>query len=631
MIQKLSERQNAPWRYPSKYTPGALRLMLVEPLLSSSSSRIFLYEFPHIQLDQVCANSRRSIPKYLAISHVWNPSSAVASRRIIRSLYITIRDGEQEISWLGLMQAALAAKHLECQYIWLDFVCLDQISPRDKSLQIMNMSNIYANCSATVVMPGGVRAAQRLEDDSNWITRAWTLQEAVESARRRIQSVRYALFEWPYEGYVPYGTWCFNFKNLNEGVAILPVRELLSMHGPGGLPIVPGGDDSKEHKCISINCFGNRKEVVAPLLRLLFENTESDTELWRSLWVRTSSKQHDILFSAMNLFSTRVPLQVNYSQSFDTLLLQFIRGLHEKAYPPYWLKIGHRIPTYPWSGLFPMPPTFEAHNTPTYTVQNRRLDAHDLLCEQGCCGDIDLSVEVIGASWEEGHILCGKMMKVVRCAKTNTHPVYTGRCWQHVRKILISYTPGDQRVDMSRWTIAVDADAIVKDSNSYIRFERDKTPLNPFELETDRPYTPPHERNQLWHRSHTKGADLSCLRHPYPTTDSINLTALCFFDGNLGPYLTIVGYFNSHFQNPVVYFFDRTEVGNIQRVGTGKLLLKERIKSDIPWRHLRVGGRPSTTPAIERCSCLNKKEVPLIEEREIDPRIRTLAPTPTLY
>ena len=78
----------------------------------------------------------------------------------------------------------------------------------------------------TIVMFGGVRAAQSVEDNSSWIARAWTLQEAVESARRGIDSDRYALIEWPHDdSYQPIVGVIFH--KLKDGLGIVLLRSLV--------------------------------------------------------------------------------------------------------------------------------------------------------------------------------------------------------------------------------------------------------------------------------------------------------------------------------------------------------------------------------------------------------------------
>lgn len=157
-------------------------------------------------------------------------------------------------------------------------------------------------------------------------------------------------------------------------------------------------------------------------------------------------------------------------------------------------------------------------------------------------------------------------------------------------------------------------DAVAEEVDTHSHFDEDTTVLNRFDYSTGHPVLPQHNKHELWIRSRTEGADLVPLMNPSPEPGSVDMTALCWLDGRLGPYLAILGFYNTHYQNPVVYFFDRTKDGNVQRVGTGKLLLAEtdRIRADIPWRHLGVGGS-KVAPVFQKCVCEEKAVVPLIE------------------
>ena len=122
----------------------------------------------------------------------WVESKKRATDRLLN---LALPENEvYEMSWLGLIQAASAAKKLECDYLWLDLVCLNQLSREDKRLQIDNMANIYKNAKCVIVMFGGCAAAQPLDQDSVWINRAWTLQEAT------LNSSTWGLFEGEFPG-----------------------------------------------------------------------------------------------------------------------------------------------------------------------------------------------------------------------------------------------------------------------------------------------------------------------------------------------------------------------------------------------------------------------------------------------
>src|SRR5436305_13691003 len=165
----------------SSYEPGSLRLIAREPLLFVNGPMVDIIEWKNLKLETDPTNTRCR-PSYAAISHVWKSSDEVdrIASAVNRPLQITIDDdgSTHEISWHGLIQAATAAKFLNCDYIWLDLLCLNQLALDDKCRQVQIMPEIYKNATAVLVMFGGGAAAQGLECSSDWINRAWTLQES---------------------------------------------------------------------------------------------------------------------------------------------------------------------------------------------------------------------------------------------------------------------------------------------------------------------------------------------------------------------------------------------------------------------------------------------------------------------
>lgn len=140
-LLKAAENDKALWSYRGKGTPGTLRLISVQCLLYSKNPRISLSEWhiPSVTHVGIRIENRDlpNTPRYCAISHVWNasPGALERSERANRPLLVDLGESNvHKTSWLGLVQAATAAKWLECEYVWLDLLCLDQTSHEDKKL-----------------------------------------------------------------------------------------------------------------------------------------------------------------------------------------------------------------------------------------------------------------------------------------------------------------------------------------------------------------------------------------------------------------------------------------------------------------------------------------------------------------
>ncbi|KAK2611923.1 hypothetical protein QQS21_002029 [Conoideocrella luteorostrata] len=272
------------WEFqePWESKDGAFRLLSVENLLSSEGTpAVDLIEWGGILSWPRDGASRHGVklprhwPKYAAISHVWKPSDDAArlANEANRPLRVRVdkREPPHQISWLGLVQAAVAAQALGCQYLWLDLLCLNQQSREDKKIQIRNMANIYQNATAVVVLPGGVVAAQNLDQPSSWIHRAWTLQEAT------LGWPGYVLVNWALPGSFSY----FSKLSCPDGsgsVGLAPL-EALVRHGPTkslGVSMLAAQDGTGIRQFESdliLRCLGDEPAVLSILSSIIEDKT----------------------------------------------------------------------------------------------------------------------------------------------------------------------------------------------------------------------------------------------------------------------------------------------------------------------------------------------------------------------
>jgi hypothetical protein len=82
------------------------------------------------------------------------------------------------------------AKLRKARYLWLDRLCIMQTSKQDKRWQIMHMFNLYRHCTQCLVLPGGIQRLMPLDEETSWVHRAWTLQEALAPV------ATFVLFAW---------------------------------------------------------------------------------------------------------------------------------------------------------------------------------------------------------------------------------------------------------------------------------------------------------------------------------------------------------------------------------------------------------------------------------------------------
>jgi Heterokaryon incompatibility protein (HET) len=146
------------FRYENtEYTKGALRLASVKALLRVPEPAVHIHEWPNLTLHEIPERTI-DLPKYAAISHVWKPTEewVELSKNLgtgKKPFTIDVgRESWHNISWNGLQEAAMAARHLKCDYIWLDLLCIEQLESGDKAIQIHNMSKIYESAAAVLTV-----------------------------------------------------------------------------------------------------------------------------------------------------------------------------------------------------------------------------------------------------------------------------------------------------------------------------------------------------------------------------------------------------------------------------------------------------------------------------------------------
>ena len=398
-ILELKEVFRQRWKYSTNYTAGALRLVSVKNLLDKRSTSIVLNEFKNVNWDS-------EKPKFCAISHVWKPSAEVRriSNRIHRPLEIEVgSERPHTINWHGLVQAARAAEHFGCDYMWLDFLCLHQLSKTDKALQIKNMGNIYRHAQAVLVMPGGVSAAQSQAKDASWINRAWTLQEAT------LNPNTYVLLDWP-RGYsiTIEGVTNAEFKSLGN-IAIIRLRGLLEAHlSPDETYYTVDGEEIEGLVLEDIKCFGKDRTAMMELWAVLAAGDDQNllqSSVWRCMYMRTSTKPQDMVFSILHLLG--VDMVVDYDRTVDDLIFELAA---KTASRPMWLDIGSGMPLLPRSGLLPSFPTFVANSIPHYRIGENTQPVSSFIHSQNYISNVDMTVW--GEPGLDGHWICGQILRV---------------------------------------------------------------------------------------------------------------------------------------------------------------------------------------------------------------------------
>ncbi|OKL61632.1 hypothetical protein UA08_03378 [Talaromyces atroroseus] len=410
-IQRLRERADKAWSYESvNFTLGELRLITVRDLLEADNATIILSEWRGLNLVQPSGH----VPKYATISHSWAPSEEVQrlSAAAYRPLRIDLGNNKyHEVSWQGLVEAAKAAQHLGCVFLWLDLVCVHQDSSEDKKLQIQHMGHVYEKSTAVIVMPGGVAATQGPEYYAPWITRAWTLQEATLSPSNVYVLIRAAKRDPNYDYEIISTGPRYLVDNVDDKIALSKLQDLLSCRKTTGLKITKVDKVTKERTRVKfiVKCFGDDESLITALEGVLSGRTEAmkKSAAWRSIWLRTSTKPQDMVFSVMHLLG--VSIKVDYHRTRDDLILELARKT--KAFPS-WLDIGEDMPYDSRFGLVPAIPIFHPNDTPSYRIANRLVPANTLIEHGTFIHDYDIKIQTSTTATFEGDLICAKIFLI---------------------------------------------------------------------------------------------------------------------------------------------------------------------------------------------------------------------------
>ncbi|PNP42397.1 hypothetical protein THARTR1_11188 [Trichoderma harzianum] len=236
------------------------------------------------------------------------------------------------------------------------------------------MGNIYKNATVVIVMPGGVSAAQDFEIETEWATRAWTVQEAALCPNTYVLGMDYVwllrrkvdeyLFTeksaWP--GYR-------DFTYIEDSLALADIRGILN-HLQGKMHIevtnINTGEVVRKRTWV-LKCLGDGA-VVWAFAALLLATTPAMRQVgvWRSLWLRKSKYPQDTVYSMMHLLG--VQIEVDYNRSREDLIAEVVRKTSTSF--PSWLDIiKHDGPRELRQRLLPTIPTFDVQQTPIFTVE----------------------------------------------------------------------------------------------------------------------------------------------------------------------------------------------------------------------------------------------------------------------
>ncbi|KAK7742423.1 hypothetical protein SLS62_010731 [Diatrype stigma] len=358
---------------------GAFRAIGVDGLVRPKVPKdpeLKIYEFQDIKYGNNAASRLSALGKsksggYVAISHVWEAASDVHNQLekmdVSDLLNIDTNSPSKDaldtktLSWPGLIQMAQATDEKRVKYFWLDLLCIDQVDRDDEDMdyQICIMADLYRWASCVIVMIGGAGCVQHPDQATGWMDRAWTLQEAVVNKNNT-----YVYLKWPVsQKRVPKPSdpkkhWIFHeVKSLSKAGDIY----VCCLVGLDSLLDMADAESTALSKYPTISVLNGVADHVGNAPRLALRAARAPNKqvkymgAWRSMYMRTSSRPVDVVYSIMGVFGLQVdPFKKNRDPTF--IFNDLARKTAAKV-GPAWLIIGgvtgSDIPINPDSYVIP--------------------------------------------------------------------------------------------------------------------------------------------------------------------------------------------------------------------------------------------------------------------------------------
>ncbi|CAE6418815.1 unnamed protein product [Rhizoctonia solani] len=379
---------------------------------------------------------------YAIISYVWNglPPLPGAIPDTFEVLGVDNKPtGAQPISVELLRSACEAADRAGIDLLWLDQLCMKQSDSSDKAWQMEHMHEIYSNCRVCYVFPGGLARFTDLNEETDWINRGWTLQEAIAPSAVEV------IFRWQNDSCQarPNGWPNYPLLPIDEVTANVCAKAPLSLlldstlnNGLSYWPMAPAAGPQHQE----VNIFGRAQNTVPPgqaililpnvatLAIIVGGHVERDSDpyfhsIWKSTFMRSTKYRSDIIFSVMGLFGVSLsPTSfMDESGRLDTNdcirpAIALVQKILERGRRATWLGISPFSPPCPGLTTFPSFPRFSPRERTSVVdfPNNRWARASRLMLNEYVDPDVEYPFPQVESMNDQGYLkMYVKCMPVV--------------------------------------------------------------------------------------------------------------------------------------------------------------------------------------------------------------------------
>ncbi|KAI0724229.1 hypothetical protein C8T65DRAFT_670 [Cerioporus squamosus] len=299
--------------------------------------------------------------QYSAISYPWrgvvvDPSSSG------RTFAVRGAEHADPVGIDALRHACTASLLRGIPYLWLDRLCIMQDNREDKSWQIRHMYRVYKSCSLCIVLAGGVQRLVRLDEETSWIHRSWTLQEVLAPPEVVV------LMDWKLgPGTSLSGGRSIPIQEVIPGEsAIAPLPLVLEACTVGSLSFASASSDTSsalveasifsahpsKHSHNDIPFWRPQRKILAPNVSALsiamdpVLTADADTRahaVWQSALMRTSSRPVDMVFSIMGLFDVTLDPAQFHKDDRRGATIALAQTILQRGGSASWLALGCRL------------------------------------------------------------------------------------------------------------------------------------------------------------------------------------------------------------------------------------------------------------------------------------------------
>ncbi|KAJ7196125.1 hypothetical protein GGX14DRAFT_376385 [Mycena pura] len=370
----------------SAATPCRIRLVECRSLVEQGTLRIV--EFPAFP----------AVP-YSTISYPWRGVSMDPASTGHVFAVAGAEDGDP-VGTDVLRDSCAASLARGNSHLWLDRLCIVQTSPEDKRWQIKTMYKVYQSCRVCIVVAGGVRRLVRLDEETSWIHRSWTLQEVLAPPEVVV------LFNWKLgPGKCLSGGNELTVEEVTKGEsAIAPLSLILQACTAGHMsftPVSPDGSSKprmikasmmsalpQTHSYNDIPFWQAQRKILAPNVAALTIAMDaafvSDPDIrahsvWQSALMRTSSRPVDMVFSIMGLFGVTLDPARFDNDDRRGATIALAQAILDSGRSASWLGVGLRVEPDRTLSTFPTFPKTSVAGAALVRTRGRVQDVSELV------------------------------------------------------------------------------------------------------------------------------------------------------------------------------------------------------------------------------------------------------------